>query len=295
MKEKTWFCLRQCFSKKTWLKDLRSCLPSVLWVPGYDITKKGESRTFTTNSKLAAGTWHCRWPNTIHLGIIFFSFAGFLFPSLRARYKNRQSVSFSAVVMGGSSKITYIWAVSINSGKIRKPILSKYFCHTNKQTWYHSYVINLVFYLHPVCLPMPCQPSDPRDLGMTAPKRKFWECEAKGATVDLRFPLFIAARRRVVLKNREGTSYFYFSTAPSLYIVNHCLTDLGAAETQKIPRWAEHRSSGAMGSGFKARGFTKSYTTEIWPSKKSMPLVLLLFLCSYISRFKETLEASTSP
>lgn len=129
-----------------------------------------------------------------------FSFPVFLFLSTRARYKNRQSGSFSLAVMDGSSKITYMWAVSINNTKTRKPILSNYFSLTNKQTWYHSYVIDLVFYLCLACLPMPCQPSDPRDLGMTELKRKFWECGDKEATVNLQFPLFTAAHRRSYVK-----------------------------------------------------------------------------------------------
>lgn len=163
-------------------------------------------------------------------GNYIFSFAVFLFLSLRARYKNRQSVSFSVVVMDGSSKITYMWAVSINTIRVRKPILRNYFSHTNKQTWYHSYVIDLVFYLHLACLPMPCQPSDTRDLGMT-PKRKFWECGDKEATANLQFPLFIAAHRMSSVEKKRGKKLFLLSIAPSLYLVNHCLM-----VQQKLPK-----------------------------------------------------------
>lgn len=147
--------------------------------------------------------------------------------------------------MDGSNKITCMWAVSINNTKIRKPILSNYFSPTNKQTWHHFCVIDLVFYFHLACLPMPCQPSDSGDLGMTAPKRRFWECGDKEATVNLQFPPFIAAQRRSSVKKQRERKLFLFSIAPSLCLVNHHIADLG---NPKGPRWAEHRSSGDIGS-----------------------------------------------
>lgn len=131
--------------------------------------------------------------------------------------------------MDGSGKITYMWVVSVNNTKIRKPILSNYFSPTSKQIWYHSYVINLVFYLHLTCLPILCLPSDPGDLGMTTPKRKFWECGDKEATVNLQFPLFIAASRKSNVKKQRGNKVFLLFHSS----INHCLTDLGTAETPK--------------------------------------------------------------
>lgn len=139
-----------------------------------------------------------------------FYFPVFLSLSRRARYKNRQSVSFSLAMMDGSSNSTFMWAVSINNTKIRKPILSNYFSPTNKQTWYHSCVINRVFYLHLACLPMPCQPSDTGDLEVTALKGKFWECGDKEATVHLQFPLFTAACRRSSVEKQRGNKLFLF-------------------------------------------------------------------------------------
>lgn len=81
---------------------------------------------------------------------MYFSFAVFLFLCVKASYKNRKSMSFSLVVVDGSSKITSMWAVSINSTMIREPILSNYFSLSNEQTEYHSLCYQ------PCLLPPPC-------------------------------------------------------------------------------------------------------------------------------------------
>lgn len=150
--------------------------------------------------------------------------------------------------MDRSSKISYMWAVSVNNTKIRKPIFNNYFSPTNKQTCYHSYIINLVFYLHLACLPVPCLPSDPGDLGMTALKRKFWECGDKDATVNLQFSLFLAAGRSSVEKQRGNKLFLLFHSSFCLPGKSLSHRPRYSRNLKNPPRWAEHRSSGAIGS-----------------------------------------------
>lgn len=83
---------------------------------------------------------------------MYFSFAVSLFLCVKASYKNRKSMSFSLVVVDGSSKITSMWAVSINSTVIREPILSNYFSPSNEQTEYHSLCCQPCLLLPPPCL-----------------------------------------------------------------------------------------------------------------------------------------------
>lgn len=138
-----------------------------------------------------------------------FSFVVFLFLCVRASYKNRQSVSFSLVVVDRSNKITCMWEVSINSTKTEEPtILAPLLNSQDTSVCYWP-----CFLLPPTCLLF-------HAISAVCPmKIREWQhvrrnggnMEVEEEIANFQFCAIIAA---AVLKNGEKTSYFYFSVAP---------------------------------------------------------------------------------
>lgn len=163
-------------------------------------------------------------------------------------------MSFSLVVVDGSSKITSMWAVSINSTMIREPILSNYFSPSNEQTEYHS-----LCYQPCLLLPPPCLLS--HAMSTICPmKIRAWQLlrgndknvkVMREQQISSSLPSAAARRSGVEKGRRDETSYFYSSVAPSLCLVILGLADLSTArvgrqEPKQAPRWAEGRSRGAI-------------------------------------------------